>query len=85
MKQFSLHHNGMELLVEFDEAAVFWHRVRLIVNHEVADQRSLFLGTTRLRATHPRPLAVDARVGLFGPKSVLLRDRAETSVFTKEK
>lgn len=74
MKQFSLNHNGMNLVVEFDLGTLFWYRTRLIINNEITDERSLFSGTTRLRATRPQPVTVDATMGFFGPRKVVLRD-----------
>ncbi|WP_271800369.1 hypothetical protein [Dietzia maris] len=84
MKQFTLNHEGTNLLVEFDNSPFFWYRTRLIVNDEVVDERSLFSGTTRLRATRPQPLTVDATMGFAGPKKVVLRDGAQTIPFVKD-
>lgn len=72
MKQFSLNHAGTDLVVEADQGALFWYRVRLIADDEVVDQRSLFWGTTRLRAPRPRPAVVEAKAGFFGVKKVKL-------------
>lgn len=85
MKQFSLDHHGRNLAVEFDQGALFWHRIRLIINNEVADERSLFWGTTRLRANHAQPVTVDAMAGLLGPRRVVLRDGTQSVLFTKER
>ena len=75
MKQFSLNHDGLNLVVEFDQGTLFWYRARLIVNDEVADENSLFWGTTRLRTTRPRSLVVEAKAGFLGAKKVALRER----------
>lgn len=85
MKQFSLDHNGLNVVVEFDQGALFWSRVRLMINNEVTDERSLFSGTTRLRASRPQPLTVDATMGFFGPRKVVLHDGAQSAAFTKER
>lgn len=85
MKQFSLAHNGVNLMVEFDQGTLFWYRVRLIINNEITDERSLFSGTTRLRATRPRTLSVDATMGFFGPRKVVLLDGTQTIPFVKDR
>ena len=83
MKQFSLKHDNSNLVVEFDQSALFWYRARLVVNDRVADERAVFLGSARLRATEPDALIVDARVGWFGPKSVALATNGQHIPFTK--
>ncbi|GAA1126807.1 hypothetical protein [Arthrobacter flavus] len=84
MKQFSLKHNGSNLVVEFDQSALFWYRARLVVDNQVADERALFLGSARLRATQPDAVVVDARVGWFGPKSVVLAADGRQIPFSKD-
>lgn len=83
MKQFALHHEGLNLEVEFDQGPLFWYRVRLIVNDEPVDERTLFSGTTRLRTSSPRPVVVDTKSGFFGPKKPVLREGAESIPFSK--
>lgn len=83
MKQFSLKHKNSNLVVEFDQSALFWYRARLVVDDQVADERALFVGSARLRATQPHVLTVDARVGWFGPKSVVLAADGVQIPFTK--
>lgn len=84
MKQYALTQNGLDLLVEFDQGATFWYRARLIVNNEVVDERSVFWGTTRLRASQPRPVVVEATAGFLGPKRVVLHEGGKSIPFTKE-
>lgn len=84
MKQFSLSHEGLDLMVEFDQGMLFWYRARLIVNNKVADERSVFYGTTVLRAAHSHPLVVEATAGFFGPKRVVLREGANSIPFTTD-
>lgn len=83
MKTFALDHDGRPLEVEFDQGATFWHRVRLIVDNEVADERNVFWGTTRLRASTLRPLAVDASSGFWGTKKAVLIDGSDKVRFHK--
>lgn len=83
MKQFALDHDGLELVVEFDQGTLFWYRARLIVNGGAVDERSVFIGTTRLRTQQPNPQVVDATAGILGPKRVELRDGSKTIPFTK--
>lgn len=85
MKQFCLNHDGLNLVVEFDQGTLFWYRVRLIVNDEVADERNLFWGTTRLRSSNPRPLAVEAKAGFLGNKKVSLLGDAQPVPFGKDR
>lgn len=84
MKQFSLNQDGLHLVVEFDQGTLFWYRARLIVNHEVADENSVFWGTTRLRAARPHPLVVEATAGFFGPKKAVLHDGGQAIPFVKD-
>ncbi|OUZ07259.1 hypothetical protein BHE97_17290 [Aeromicrobium sp. PE09-221] len=87
MKQYSLRHDGRTLTVEFDGGSLFWYRVRLIVDGDVVDERSLLVGTTRLRAGRPTSLAVDATVGFWGPKGAVLISAGELDVnrpFTRD-
>ena len=74
MKQFTLNHGGTDLVVEVDQGALFWNRVRLISDDEVVDERNLFLGKTRLRAPRPRPAVVEVKAGFFGVKKAWLLD-----------
>lgn len=83
MKHFALDHDGLALEVEFDQGATFWYRVRLIVNNEVTDERNVFWGTTRLRASTPQPLTVDASSGFWGTKKVVLIDGSQKVRFDK--
>lgn len=85
MKQFSLDHDGLNLVVEFDQGTLFWYRARLIVDHQVADENSVFWGTTRLRTAQPRPLLVEATTGFLGPKKVTLLDGAQEIPFIKDR
>ena len=85
MKQFCLNHDGLNLVVEFDQGALFWYEVRLIVNDEVADERSLLWSTTRLRTSNPRPLAVEAKAGFLGNKKASLLERVEKVPFIKNR
>lgn len=85
MKSFSLDHDGLTLEVEFDQGATFWYRARLIINNEVADERNIFWGTTRLRASSPQPLTVDASTGFWGPKKAVLNDGSRKVRFRKSK
>lgn len=83
MKQFSLNHNGLHVMVEVDQGALFWYRTRLIINNEVADERGLFWGTTRLRANDPQPVTVDVTAGLLGARKAVLNDDAGPVALTK--
>jgi len=85
MKQFSLNHQGLNLVVEFDQGRLFWYRARLIVNDEVADENSVFWGTTRLRTTSPHPLVVEATAGFLGPKKVTLLDGTQRIPCVKDR
>lgn len=71
--------------MEFDQGATFWYRARLIIDNEVVDERSLFWGTTRLRAATPKPLTVDASSGFWGPEKAVLIDGADKVRFHKVK
>lgn len=84
MKQFSLSYEGSNLTAEFDSGTVFWYRVRLIVDDEVVDERSVFWGTTTLRTNRPRALQVAATTGFLGPKKVVLRSGDEAVPFARD-
>lgn len=83
MKQYALTHEGLSLVVEFDQGPLFWCRARLIVNDEPVDERAVFWGTTRLRTSKPRTVVVDAKAGFFGPKRPVLRDDGGSIRFDK--
>ena len=83
MKTFALDYDGRTLEVEFDQGATFWYRARLIVDNQVVDERNVFWGTTRLRASGPRPLIVDASTGFWGPKKAVLIDGAQELRFSR--
>ncbi|MDZ5076599.1 hypothetical protein [Nesterenkonia sp. HG001] len=85
MKQFTLNPHGLNLVVEVDQGALFWYRVRLIIDNDVADERNLFWGTTRLRANHAQPVTVDVTAGFFGARRVVLRDGTQSVAFTKDR
>ena len=85
MKQFSLDRDGLGLTVEFDQGATFWYRVRLIVDDEVVDERSMWWGTTMLRTNRPRALKVSATTGALGPKKVVLHEGAESIPFSRDR
>ena len=81
MKQVTRTHEGHALEVEFDQGPLFWYRARLIINDEPVDERAVFWGTTRLRASSPRRVVVDAKTGFFGPKRPVLREGADSIPF----
>ena len=72
--QFSLKHEGADLVVEFDQALTFWNRARLIVDDEVVDERHILNGTTVLRSPRPTALKVEVSVKFGGRKKAALRD-----------
>lgn len=76
-------HEGLKLDVEFDQGPLLWYRARLIVDDEPVDERGVFWGTTRLRASRPRPVVVDAKTGFFGPKKPVLRNGSQSIKFGK--
>lgn len=74
MKHFTLDHDGLHLVVEFDQAMALYYRARLIVEGTVVDERSVFVGKLVLRSPPPRALRVEAAVGWWGPKRATLLD-----------
>lgn len=87
MKQYSLNHEGRDLVVEFDQALTFWYRARLIVDDEVVDERHILNGTTVLRSPRPTAIKVKAGVGFGGRKKAeLLDEKQGTSIpFAKDR
>lgn len=79
MKRFTLNHDGMRLLVEFDQSMLFYYRARLIVDNAVADERTILMGKVLLRSAAPS-LEVEAAVGWLGPKSAVLRDEGRQQI-----
>lgn len=61
--------NGHRIEVEFDGSRILWHRVRLIVDDVLVDDRAIFAGSTRLRSSSPVSVVVDATVGFFTGKT----------------
>lgn len=86
MQQFSLTHDGMDLVVEFDQALTFWNRARLVVDDEVVDERHILNGTTVLRSPRPNALKVEASVGFGGRKrAALIDDAHQKTPFTRDR
>ena len=79
MKRFTLDHDGMRLLVEFDQSMLFYYRARLIVDNAVADERTILMGKVLLRSADPA-LEVEATVGWLGPKNAVLRDESRQQI-----
>jgi hypothetical protein len=66
LKRYAVEHAGRRIEVELDSSLVLLNRLRLFVDGRLADERSIFWGTTRLHADPPdggRPVAVEAGSG----------------------
>lgn len=84
MKRFVLHYDGLDLEVEYDGAAGFYFRPRLVVDGEIVDERhGLFYYNTTLRCARPRRLLVKVKSNFWGrPKTVTLVEGDQEIPFT---